>query len=817
MRLNKKKLAALAMSAVMAASTMPFPVLAEEFTDMGEATVAEQETPVSGETATSSATATFDVEYDENGCGSATSVTISYYDGTESVTKYGTDIKTVVKQSQTCLLPEKVVFSVYDDHTNQWLHTPDSVNEWIKTKNELGHGETKTEWRYVETTDAGDVMEKHTFCSVCGEDLTPATGGEKKTVPHEYGEEYFEIVNLRNLDENLQLIDKTQKGYYDKKWYHDCKNEGCSYQKVPVRTESNIEVLRDTDKQVKKIIATVDSNSNILSGISNNQDVTAGLPSDDSIVLKNCYKNGTYKITAYSSETALDDAHILYTETHVIAASNENPHHAEYVEYKAVKPSEQSLLTNVYDKAGKLIGVKNTSCDKSKTVEYKKIVKCSTENNKVISEEKGIALPEGNHANVSKAASLTWIENHAPYGYASAADFKEILKESNQKAQNYKVSVSGDCEKEAVVTITYLCDKCGEAFGDTVTVKCKDTALKHSWSAPARVNVVDPTCSKEGSYDTEKTCSVCGKKEVVSTGNKIGKTKHSFDEGSKGLNYTNTQIKFTGTKVVDTEGENLSRIGKAYTNNLVTSYLGYGVSAKPVIKCETCGEMITPEGASEVTLTVKDIQKETAKQAGSITIRATWYTPVTTASPSSKLVEATYTVPYFSTVAAYLERNPEEEPLNGLVKDVYGVWRYFEDGEFQKDFTGIVDYEGGRFFVANGVLCSDASGLNLYNGEWYFLAGGQIQTQVTGLAMYNGEWFFLTNGKLDRSKSGLVEYDGAKFIVAKGELQRYSGLWQDPADGTWYFAALGQIQEQYTGTAIYDGQTFELVNGKLVR
>ena len=34
MRLNKKQLAALAMSAVMAASTLPFPVLAEEFTDM---------------------------------------------------------------------------------------------------------------------------------------------------------------------------------------------------------------------------------------------------------------------------------------------------------------------------------------------------------------------------------------------------------------------------------------------------------------------------------------------------------------------------------------------------------------------------------------------------------------------------------------------------------------------------------------------------------------------------------------------------------------------------------------------------------------
>lgn len=773
MRLNKKKLAALAMSAVMAASTMPFPVLAEEFTDGGEATVATAEDLPGSVIPT--ATATFD------GVGNAT---IHYADGTTK-TQAATY---VVVQEKTCDLPEKKAWRTYDSVTNQWF-----TSEPDTTATATGHTD---EAKWEVTTGAGcettGTKTEYNVCKTCGRKVAT---GRTQTIPaegHSYGEPYTEITSRTNVDAGLNLIDKSQDGSYVVTTYEVCTKCGDKHVRG---TETKYVYSSQTGVVSYKKTWLDSATCNITGGITNGAVVTT-LPADNSIVLAECDKNGEYWVTSYD-----EDDHVVATEKHVVPA-----HHNESVSYVAVKTEEQSLLTPVVVD-GKRV-VKNTSC--YKTVKYKEVTTCLTER-KVISTVEKEAKPEGSHVNTSMAASREWLKNAVDAdGYVDAGEYAAIMNATNQKEQNYKATVTGDCGKEVAITVTYYCEACGEALPNPVTVKCK--VLSHNWTDPEITNKVEPTCSKDGSYDTVKTCRICGKKEVVRTGVKIPATgKHSFIDSKTGkTDYTNAHVVFTGTKVVDIDGENLINKGKEYEANGLQS--AYRVSAAATIKCETCGEKVVQNSVSNpITVIVDDITKETAKEAGSITLRATWYTP-----DNKTKVEETKTVPYYSSISAYFERDPEKDPINGLHKDEDGVWRYYENNEVT-DFTGIAEYQGGKFFVANGVLCSDAKGLNLYNGEWYFLAGGQIQTQVTGLAMYNGEWFFLTNGKLDRSKTGLVEYDGAKFIIAKGELQRYSGLWQDPADGTWYFAALGQIQEQYTGTAIYDGQTFELVNGKLVR
>jgi hypothetical protein len=151
---------------------------------------------------------------------------------------------------------------------------------------------------------------------------------------------------------------------------------------------------------------------------------------------------------------------------------------------------------------------------------------------------------------------------------------------------------------------------------------------------------------------------------------------------------------------------------------------------------------------------------------------------------------------------------------NGLTYEE-GEWRYYENGSWNKAFSGIVDYDGGKFFVADGVLCSGANGLQLYKDTWYYLSNGQIHTEYTGLAEHDGAWFYVTNGIMDAGKNGLVDYDGSKFLVAAGKI-RYdvNGLWQD-FDGSWYYLSNGQVQTSYTGLVCYDGAWFYVVNGKL--
>ena len=167
----------------------------------------------------------------------------------------------------------------------------------------------------------------------------------------------------------------------------------------------------------------------------------------------------------------------------------------------------------------------------------------------------------------------------------------------------------------------------------------------------------------------------------------------------------------------------------------------------------------------------------------------------------------------FVAILKSVQSNSYPPKKEGLTRDSDGIWRYYVNNLFVEK-TGIVEYEGGQFFVANGVLCSDANGLAEYGSQWYFLAGGQVQTQRTGLAEYGGEWFYVDKGILDVNRRGIVHYDGGQFMVAAGRILREAnGLIQDPNTGKWYFVSAGQVASNYRGLALYDGHWFYVWDG----
>ena len=164
--------------------------------------------------------------------------------------------------------------------------------------------------------------------------------------------------------------------------------------------------------------------------------------------------------------------------------------------------------------------------------------------------------------------------------------------------------------------------------------------------------------------------------------------------------------------------------------------------------------------------------------------------------------------------SAPVEEPAEEGQDNGLIEQEDGSWKYFVDGEFQDEYTGFVSFQGGEFWVTNGVVDTKLNGLvNCPGDKWLFFAQGQVQ-RVTQWAEYAGEWFIIVNGELKADATGLYDYDGGTFAVAVGRKLNVNGLWQDPVSGKWVFLANGQLQK-VTQEVTYDGATFNVVDGYL--
>ena len=169
---------------------------------------------------------------------------------------------------------------------------------------------------------------------------------------------------------------------------------------------------------------------------------------------------------------------------------------------------------------------------------------------------------------------------------------------------------------------------------------------------------------------------------------------------------------------------------------------------------------------------------------------------------------------------AEMSYNPQsaDDYYTGL-RNEDGIWKYYENGVWNTEKYGYVEYNGGKFLIAYGKVAVEINGLALdptSTADWYFLSHGQVQTQHMGLALYDGEWFYIEDGKLATEMVGYVPYDGSLFYVAGGRiLQEVNGLAQDPVTGKWYYLSHGQVQTQYTGLAEYDGEWFYVENGVL--
>lgn len=854
MRLNKKRLAALAMSAVMAASAVPFPVYAEELSAGEDVVVSSEvvaeptteavvETPEVGKAAETidetsitfyyNSDADYGVEFDWK---DATGVVVR----TEKWTQADTGAKTVKKETvdATCTHGTQVVLKA-TINGKEWSDTVKEGTDLADHEYERKENVT----RKPTCTATGEA--KITWvCKHC-QKVDPTRPEETVTldkVAHNFtGETTYEVNTNWNtkLDDNGKpvLIDNTSNGYYYT--VQTCTVCGTVKTKVELKATEFKYAYVDMDDK-----GTVNIKTNVNTLINGNVAAVDKLQKDGkTIELKDCEKDGAFVVKYYRNiEDKNNGENPVATETITVKAHHYKTHKA----FVFKSAEDKNKVEIKYDKKTDTYTLTNKSC--YETIEYKEVSLCDAFNCKYEAYTLGkgevtdyslkghayeIATkelkPEGAHQIDSEAKRK--VEAAVKNGNVN---FKELY-EAIGNSKYVKVEAPENvCEKGGVVKVNYLCMREENTVAETQEV----TVLPgpHKEGVPAIENKVVATCEHGGSYDLVTRCVYCDK-ELSKTTEKTARLAHTNENAVADKNTakdTTTTLEFVGDKLVDENGYYLEKgnwtisvpaenTKKTFT---VGKTAGFNITGNIYTNCKECNNHKVSVGDQSVkSLKVVEIQKEDSKgQNGYIVLEAVIGVPTEDKwenNPDNKWKEVKVTsakIPYYSSMSAY-EGRVEDAVLNGLHKDEDGVYRYYVNGELQKDYTGMITDNGEKYLVVKGVLATDIDGLWFSDVDkvWYFFVEGHVRADYTGIALYDGEWFYVTNGKLDEGVTGLVPYNGGTFLFTDGRLRNdVNGLWQDinnPAD--WYFLALGQVQNQYSGVAQYDGAFFVVKNGKL--
>ena len=862
--MNKKRLAALALSAVMVASTMSIPVNASAFSD-GTAAVADT---FSSETAGQALDVTEEVPEDAGNTSDAYEVakeTIKFHykeEGFEDFTvtyqmrnlndntlsEVQTAKASVLEETDpTCTEPGYLwmVVKLYGVEYPSG-ETDDKTTAFV-TEPKLGHKMEEVRRQTIESPThlkpgTAHVWEK---CSVCGyeEDKDIVLDPQE----HTWGEMVYEAKPGNNIkiDENGKvvfdedgtpaLIDETKDGFYETVYYCTA-NDGAE---------------KDREEHVvyakKGVYGVIIEQSGIATQLVSEKKYyspTTVFPLDEArIELKDCSKEGWYIVEYYTN-----DNKPISQEKITVA-----PHHFNTFVTAEFKTADDMAQCNVeYNEDGTL-KITNKSC--YLPIEYTEVTHCSAagcpaEDHKiavgkdkdgndvyleqpqlcikadgkttdgVIKTEVKTAEPAGDHiikTSAKEAIKKLVEDGKVRYDELKAiADVKENFVQISARPEN-------NCEQAGKVTVSFICVVDKETVVETMTVDV--IATGHTRQPAVRENYVAPTCQAVGSYEAVIYCKTCGK-ELERRTVKIPRIKHSNElsvtEYGIGTDDTKTDttayIKFVGDKVVDTKGETLAYKGKTIERSWVGEYRNdetteFGLYAGVYTNCTMCNEhevRLDESLQKNIKLTIVDIEKQKESgEAGFVTVKAEY-----TKADGKTVVTGETTVPYFTSIEAYMGR-VESAPLNGLHQDKDGVWRYYKDDVFQADYTGFVEYAGRTFYVSLGTL-EKVTDLIIYENEWYYLVESEL-VNYNGVVLYDGKWFYVTNGRLDTTVNGIVPYDGAYFVFVEGRLaDEGNGLWINDKDEA-YWLADGRVCMEYTGVAMYDNAFFYIVDGKLAK
>lgn len=848
MRLNKKKLAALAMSAVMAASTMSFPAFAEEIPAGEEMVFADEELVVDEAEVLDldveeEVQAPEVVEETENGAlGGVVESSIKFYDekqadGTikywvtydaDGQTGLKAEATAVDKEAATCTKNKKVQLTAtvkadgkdVNLYSKELFEIPDTALGHL-AKDKWVEEEITAKRKPASCTQPGSRVYRE-ICPQCEGKEEGGAGVEQKdeipVVPHTFVGEtkvtYKEGNNTKLVDGNENvvpvLVDSWRSGNYTKVTVGHC-----SMCLSDVRNEETISVPAETAKEFQVVEAKGFDPEDAVNAELISAAIAAGDPKAidvTKIKLTDCTKDGSFYIQWLDENNAP-----LYTEDKPVVVP---AHHLiSRITIEAKNAADATAWENCTKKQNEdgTWTVVNPSCHKA--IEYVEKTYCTVEGNqKPIRTVVKTAEPVGKHSlcTAELKDAKKFAESKDPVVYTDIVE--KLLPENvaTTVKNNVKIETTATCKAAGVTTVTFTCIECKK---EVEKVEIQTAKRPHDFNNVATGKVVkEATCTEGGIVEMAKYCKnegcdayLEGSKTIVHT----NRLKHTNEGNTK-----DAYIKVLGDKVIDPDAANPIKVNNKTVvgdknffgtkNETIAAY----IEGKAYTKCKVCGKETAI--SDDVVLTVVAIQKEDKDGLnGYITVKASFVN----AGDSNKVVESTenYTVPYYSSLAAYMGR-VNKDPKNGLNKDEDGIYRLYKDDKVQTEFTGLTNYYGGTFYIVEGVLASNVSGLTKIDDSYYYLSHGQVQAKYTGLVKFEGAWFYVTNGKLDTGVNGLVDYQGGRFLFSQGKRRDdVSGLWFYAIDNEWYYLSHGQVQNKFTGVAFYNGAAFYVVNGVLAK
>ena len=279
-----------------------------------------------------------------------------------------------------------------------------------------------------------------------------------------------------------------------------------------------------------------------------------------------------------------------------------------------------------------------------------------------------------------------------------------------------------------------ICSKCGDS--ETKVIK----ALGHKKGEAVTENRTEPTCTKDGSYDSVVYCDVC----------KAGLSRE--------------------TKIIPA-------LGHTYGEATVTAP-EYGKEGYSEHECTVCGY----KEKFDFTEVLKYPMGQTLVFEDGV-----WKY----VSDGELAPEYTGLVKYYGTWY-YVENGILNWDYTGLT-NYYGTWYYVEGGILNWSYTGLTNYYGTWYYVEDGILNWSYTGLTNYYGTWYYVEGGILNWGYTGLTNYYGTWYYVEGGVLNWGYTGLTRYYGTWYYVANGVLDwNYTG--STYYYGTWYYVQGGVLR-----------------------
>ena len=225
-------------------------------------------------------------------------------------------------------------------------------------------------------------------------------------------------------------------------------------------------------------------------------------------------------------------------------------------------------------------------------------------------------------------------------------------------------------------------------------------------------NIIKATCQNAGSYDVVTRCKLCNK-EMEKKTVKTARLAHT-NESAVGTDRTSkddtTFVKFVGNKVVDKDSYLLNKDHWTINPN---NAIGSGNADNKVVpivytNCKECGAHEVKLSDKVATVKVVEIQKEDSKGQNGYIVVEVIYTRSDADGKTETVTTKSDKIPYYSSEQAYNGR-VEDAVLNGLHKDDDGVYRYYVNGELQKDYTGMIEDNKEKYLVVKGVLATDVN------------------------------------------------------------------------------------------------------------